>query len=123
MRTERLVAAHLWLDELEAMLARAAAAKWKILGDEFDGEEPDENYEARSNEVDETKPIHDALAVARVVLEERALAVVDDHDALPAGGSAVARAYALAQAMHGEADPARVQAELRGLRTRLHVEQ
>jgi len=112
MTIEKLVASQLWLDELEAELARAAASKWKILGDEFEGDDPPEGYESRASEVDGTGPIHEALARARVVLEQRALAVVGDRDAWPAGGSSVARACALAQAKAGEADGVIVAAEL-----------
>jgi hypothetical protein len=118
VKIEQLVAAQLWLDELEAKLAQAAAIKWKILGDEFDGDDPPEGYEARASEVDVTGPIHEALARARVVLEERALAVVENRDAWPAGGSWVARACALAQAKAAEADEAILAAELLELRTR-----
>lgn len=121
MKVEKLVAAQLWHDELEAKLARAAAIKWSILGDEFDGDDPPEGYEARASEVDATGPIHEALARARAVLEQRAHAVVGDRDAWPAGGSAVARACALAQAMAGEADEGLVAAELIELRNRAAV--
>jgi hypothetical protein len=118
VKIEQLVAAQLWLDELEVKLAQAAAIKWKILGDEFDGDDPPEGYEARASEVDATGPIHEALALARSALEERALAVVGDRDAWPAGGSSVARACALAQAKASEADEAIVAAELLELRLR-----
>ncbi len=121
MNVERLVAAKRWLEELEARLAQAAAAKWMILGDEFDDYDPPEGYEARALEVDATGPIHEALAIARAVLEERAFAVVNDTDAWPAGGSAVARAYALAQEKASEADEAIVIAELGELRARAGV--
>ncbi len=118
MKIEQLVAAQIWLDELEAKLAQAAAIKWKILGDEFDGDDPPEGYEARASEVDVTGPIHEALALARAVLEERAIAVVADREAWPAGGSWVARACALAQAKAVEADVAILGAELLELRHR-----
>jgi len=112
MKVEQLVAAQRWHDELELELIRAAASKWQLLGEEFDGDDPPEGYEARASEVDATGPIHEALARARVVLEQRALAVVGDRDAWPAGGSSVARACALAQAKAGEADGVIVAAEL-----------
>ncbi len=118
MKIEKLVAAQLWLDELEAKLVEAAANKWKILGDEFDEEDPPDGYEVRAREVDVTAPIHQALATAREVLEERALAVVGDRAAWPAGGSSVARAWALAQEKAAEADEAVLAAELRELRLR-----
>lgn len=116
MKIERLVAAKLWLEELEARLAQAAAAKWKALGEEFDDEDPPEDYEARSSEVDSTAPILQVLARARATLEERALEVVGDRDAWPAGGSSVSRAWALADSKSQHADAGAVAAELLVLR-------
>ena len=118
MKIEQLVAAQRWHDELEAELIRAALSKWQILGEEFDGDDPPEGYEARASEVDATGPIHEALAIARAVLEQRALAVVEDRERWPAGGSSVSRAHALANAKAAEADEAVVEAELFELRTR-----
>lgn len=116
MKIERLVAAKLWLEELEAQLAQLAVAKWKTLSEEFDGDEPPEDYEARAGEVDASGPIRAELASARALVEERALAVAGDRDAWPAGGSAVARACALADAKAQDADAGTVVAELLVLR-------
>ena len=119
MNVERLVAAKLWLEELEAKLAQLAAVKWQTLAEEFDGDDPPEDYEARAGEVDASGPIRTELARARAMIEERALAVVGDREAWPAGGSAVARAWALADAKSSEADSEVVSAELLLLRAGL----
>jgi hypothetical protein len=119
MSIERLVAAKLWIEELEAKLAQLAAVKWQTLAEEFDGEDPPEDYEARAGEVDASGPIRAELARARALIEDRALAVVGDRDAWPAGGSAVSRACALADAKLGEADSEVVSVELLMLRAGL----
>lgn len=116
MKIEKLVAAQRWHDELELELIRAAASKWQLLGEEFVDDDPPEGYEARASEVDATRPIHEALARARAVLEQRALAVVGDPAAWPAGGSSIARACALAQTKAAEAAEELVAAELLELR-------
>jgi hypothetical protein len=113
---ERLVAAKLWLEELETSLAQLAAEKWRQLAEEFDDDDPPDDYEDRAVEVDASGPIRAELARARAMIEERALAVVGERDAWPAGGSAVSRAWALADAKSSEADSEVVSAELLRLR-------
>jgi hypothetical protein len=115
MTVEQLVAAARWLDELDQQLARAAATTWAILGAEGQGDEPGEEYVARSEEINQARAIQAQMREARRMLEERAEAVAN-RDNWPAGGSPHARAYALAKSLVDRADPGEVELELAELR-------
>jgi len=117
MTPERLLAAALWLDELEAQRAEALSRKWSALATEFDGEPDPAAYQARDAELDGAlvQPVRAMLQAARVMLEERA-AEFRPRASWPAGGSWQSRAYALAVSLAGEADQAVVERELAELR-------
>jgi hypothetical protein len=120
MTSEGLVAAAKWLDEIEAQLAAAAGQKWAALGEEFDQSDDGEAvaYQTRAAELDEAlvRPLRDRRLKACRLLESRAAEMVVARASWPAGGSWVARAYALAQSLESVADPVAVQAELAVLR-------
>jgi hypothetical protein len=117
MTAERLLAAALWLDELDAQLLAAVGRKWRVLGEEFEAEDDPVAYEARDAALDAelVQPLRVRLLEARRLLEDRAAAIAA-RGTLPAGGSQLSRAYALAKSLAGEADPAVVERDLAELR-------
>lgn len=118
MTSECLLAAALWLDELEAQRDAAAGEKWAALGEEFNesGDGDGDAYLDREAELDaKVQAIRLRLLAARRLVEERAVAVAE-RGTWPAGGSAFARAYALAKSMATHTDPLLVELELRVLR-------
>jgi hypothetical protein len=119
MTTELLLAAALWIDELEAKVAAAAREKWARL-DELTLDQGDTSMQAyldRDAELDAklVQPLRDRLEQARKLLMRRADAT-QAMESWPAGGSWVSRAYALAKAQAPGSDPNAVEAELAALR-------
>jgi hypothetical protein len=119
MTTELLLAAALWVDELEAKIAVAAREKWARLEElTFDqGNTSMQAYLDRDAELDAklVQPLRDRLEQARKLLETRATALAP-RESWPAGGSWLGRAYALAKAQTAGADPNAVEADLAALR-------
>jgi hypothetical protein len=119
MTNERLLAAALWLDELEAQRATAVSQKWAALGEEFDKSDDGvaEAYQARDAELDEAllRPLRARLLEARRLLQERAAAIAT-RETWPAGGSWLARAQALARSLASSVDSRAVEDELAALR-------
>lgn len=119
MTTEALLAVALWMDELEAKVAAAAREKWAAL-DEItldQGKTSLRAYLDRDAELDAAmvQPLRERLDRARKLLEERAAALAP-RESWPAGGSLLARAYALAKSGAADADWGAVEAELAVLR-------
>jgi hypothetical protein len=119
MTTELLLAAALWMDELEAKVAAAAREKWAAL-DELTLDQGNTSLQAyldRDAELDAklVQPLRDRLEQARKLLEDRATALAP-RESWPAGGSWVSRAYALGKSQAPGADPNAVEAELAALR-------
>lgn len=119
MSTEALLAVALWMDELEAKVAAAAREKWAAI-DEMtldQGNTSLQAYEDRDAELDKilVQPLRDRLEQTRKLLEQRAVALAP-RESWPAGGSWLARAYALAKSGASDADPNVVAAELAVLR-------
>jgi hypothetical protein len=118
MTRESLLAAALWLDELEAQRDAAVGQKWAALGEEFD--QTDDGavsaYQTRDAELDKVlvQPFRARLLKARKLLEERAAALAP-RESWPAGGSWPSRAYALAKS-GADFDARVVAAELATLR-------
>jgi hypothetical protein len=119
MTTESLLAAALWMDELEAQIAAAAREKWARL-DELTLDQGDTSLQAyldRDAELDAklVQPLRDRLEQARKRLEDRATALAP-RESWPAGGSWLGRAYALAKAQTAIVDPNAVEVEISALR-------
>lgn len=115
MTSECLVAAQLWIDELEKQRAVAVARKWAALA-EFALDDADA-YQDRDAELDREliQPVRVQLQQARGLLEARAEKLCA-RETWPAGGSWLSRAYALARSLADLADPALVDLELAQLR-------
>lgn len=119
MTTESLLAVALWMDELEAQISAAASEKWARL-DELTLDQGNTSLQAyldRDAELDAklVQPLRDRLDRARNLLDERAAEFLP-RESWPAGGSQLARAYALAKALGSGADPSVIEAELAALR-------
>jgi hypothetical protein len=119
MTNELLLAAALWVDELEVEIVVAAREKWARL-DELTLDQGNTSMQAyldRDADLDAklVQPLRDRLEQARKLLEIRAAALAP-RESWPAGGSWMSRAYALAKAQTAIADPNAVEVELAALR-------
>lgn len=119
MTTESLLAVALWMEELEAQRDAAAREKWAAL-DELTLDQGNTSMQAyldRDAELDAklVQPLRDRLGRAQRLLMKRADALLP-MESWPAGGSWLARAYALAKSAAPDADASVVEAELVALR-------